>query len=98
VKTRRLLRAASLPRPVVQYSLGRFRLDFAWPQFRVSVECDGFERHGSRLQWKRDRRRVAAIEAMGWRLVHLTWDDVTRRSSESVERVALALAASAAWS
>lgn len=96
VKTRRLLRDASLPPAVVQYSLGRFRLDFAWPRFRVAVECDGFERHGSRLQWKRDRRRVAAIEAMGWRLVHLTWDDVTQRPHESVERVALALAASAA--
>ena len=50
---------------------------------RVGCECDGFEHHGTRLQWKRDRRRVAAIEATGWRLVHLTWDDVTRRSSET---------------
>ena len=96
VKARRLLHASALPRPVAQYSLGRFRLDFAWPRLQVAVECDGFEHHGSRLQWKRDRRRVAAIEAMGWRLVHLTWDDVTRCPGESIERVASALRLAAA--
>jgi very-short-patch-repair endonuclease len=54
-------------------------------------ECDGFEWHGDRLRWKRDRRRIAAIEAAGWRVVHVTWEDVTRYPVETLDRLALAL-------
>lgn len=89
VKLARLLRANGMT-PVPQYQLGDYRLDFAWPMLRVAVECDGFQHHGHRLAWKRDRRRVAAIEAMHWRVVHVTWDDVTRRPRETVERIRFA--------
>ncbi|MCZ7535029.1 MAG: DUF559 domain-containing protein [Acidimicrobiia bacterium] len=96
VKTARLLRASRLPNPAPQHRVEvpdgrRYRLDFAWPRQFVAVECDGFEAHGSRLAWKRDRHRLAALEALGWRIVHLTWDDVTRRPEESLHRVALAI-------
>ena len=96
VKTARLLRSGRVPDPVPQHRVaapdGRhYRLDFAWPQRQVAVECDGFETHGYRLAWKRDRRRLAALEGMGWRIVHVTWDDVTRRPDETLHRVVLAL-------
>jgi hypothetical protein len=55
------------------------------------LECDGFEHHGRRLVWKRDRRRIAAFEAAGWRLIQLTWDDVTRHPEDSVTRLRIAL-------
>lgn len=58
---------------------------------RTVCECDGFEWHGKRLQWRRDRRRVAAIEAAGWNIVHVTWDDVTQRPAETLDRLAFAL-------
>jgi very-short-patch-repair endonuclease len=95
VKTARLLRTVALPPPMRQYALAQYRLDFAWPWLRLAIECDGFERHGNRLAWKRDRRRIAAIEALGWRIVHLTWEDVTRRPGETVDRIGLAIAAAA---
>jgi very-short-patch-repair endonuclease len=91
VKLARLLRRSSLPAPVRQHPVGRYRLDFAWPALGVACECDGFEHHGSRLAWKRDRRRLAAIEAAGWRIVHLTWDDVTREPEQTCNRLALSL-------
>ena len=91
----RLLRASALPKPVRQYPVGAYRLDFAWPWLWVAAECDGFERHGTRLAWKRDRARIAAIEHAGWRIVHFTWDDITSAPTRSVERVALALCAAA---
>lgn len=58
-----------------------------------AAECDGFESHGHRLQWKRDRRRAAALEAQRWRIVHVTWDDVTRRPEETIARLQFALGA-----
>jgi very-short-patch-repair endonuclease len=91
VKLARLLRKSSLPPPERQFPIGRFRLDFAWRRLRVACECDGFEHHGARLAWKRDRRRLAAIEAARWRIVLVTWADVTREPSQTVERLALAL-------
>ncbi len=91
VKLARLLRTSALPAPTAQYEIGCYRVDYAWPSPRVVCECDGFAWHGSRLQWKRDRRRIAAIEAAGWNIVHVTWDDVTRRPGETLDRIALAL-------
>jgi len=92
VRVHRLLRAHRLLPDALQHRVGRFRIDFAWIRKLIGVECDGFEWHGNRLAWKRDRRRVAALEASGWRLVHLTWDDVTRRPMEAIDRIRHALA------
>ena len=91
VKLARLLRTSSIRVPERQYPVGRFRLDFAWPSKRIGCECDGFDHHGSRLAWKRDRNRLAAIEAAGWRIVHVTWTDVTREPEQTLDRLALAL-------
>jgi very-short-patch-repair endonuclease len=91
VKLARLLRKSSLPKPEHQYRVGRFRLDFAWPRLRLGCECDGFEHHGARLAWKRDRGRLAEIEAMGWRVVQVTWDDVTLQPDRTLDRLALSL-------
>ena len=91
VKLARLLRASSLPKPERQHRVGRYRLDFAWPNRGLGCECDGFEHHGARLAWKRDRGRLAEIEAAGWRIVHVTWDDVTHRPDQTIARIALAL-------
>jgi very-short-patch-repair endonuclease len=95
VKLARLLRRSSLSTPERQYPVGRYRLDFAWPALRIACECDGFEHQGSRLAWKRDRARLAAIEAAGWRIVHVTWADVTRHPDQTLDRLELALRAAA---
>jgi very-short-patch-repair endonuclease len=76
---------------VRQFVVEPYRLDFAWTDLWFAVECEGFEIHGNRLAWKRDRRRVAALERAGWRIMVVTWDDVTRHPAETLERVALAL-------
>jgi very-short-patch-repair endonuclease len=91
VKLARLLRKSDLPKAVAQFVIGSYRVDYAWPLFRVICECDGFEWHGDRLCWKRDRRRVAAIEAEDWHVVHVTWDDITRYPDETLYRLGLAL-------
>ncbi len=91
VKLARLLRKSGLPQPIAQFAVGAYRVDYAWPFFRVVCECDGFEWHGDRLCWKRDRRRVAAIEAADWHVVHVTWDDVISRPDETLHRLQLAL-------
>jgi very-short-patch-repair endonuclease len=91
VKVWRLVRRSGLPRPEGQVPILQYRVDLLWREQRVILECDGFEAHAGYLRWKRDRRRVSAIEAEGYRFVHATWDDVTNRSDEVIARTRHAL-------
>jgi very-short-patch-repair endonuclease len=96
IKAAKLLRRSRLSQPRRQHWVtvangARYRLDFAWPEHMVAVECDSFEWHGNRLQWKQDDRRASAIEALGWRIVFVTWDGVVKRPDETLHRVAFAL-------
>jgi very-short-patch-repair endonuclease len=91
VKLAQLLRGSGLPIPVAQFAIGRFRVDFAWPELLLVCECDGFQWHGDRLHWKRDRRRIASLEAEGYHVVHVTWDDVTKFPDQTIDRIAHAL-------
>jgi very-short-patch-repair endonuclease len=54
--------------------IGRF--DFAWPEIRLILECDGLMFHSGREVFARDRRRWAALTRAGWRVVVVTWQDV----------------------
>jgi hypothetical protein len=91
----RLVEGSGLPRPVRQYTVtdipGRYRLDFAWPELLAAWETEGFEWHGTRARWKQDRIRVGAIERRGWRHMVASWDDITSRPEETVERLAVML-------
>ncbi len=73
----RMLRAARLPDPQLQYILrdgDRFiaRLDFAYPEQRVAIEADGFRYHGDRQAFDEDRARANAVQSMGWLVLRVT--------------------------
>lgn len=68
-----LVRAADLPRPLVNERIAGFEVDVHWPEARTIVEVDGFAFHGTRAAFERDRRRDAELQAQGWRVVRLTW-------------------------
>lgn len=50
--------------------------DFVWPEHKVVVETDGYETHGTRQAFVRDRRRDQVLTANGWTPVRASWDDV----------------------
>jgi very-short-patch-repair endonuclease len=95
-----LLSRSSLPRPVRQHWVatprGRYRLDFAWPDQRVALECDGWEHHGGRLAFGKDRARVSEIVSTGWRVLVATWQIVAREPDRILRWVDAALAEAAA--
>ena len=77
--------------PITVRSGRRYRVDFAAVDEMVALEAEGFRWHGNRLQWKHDRNRLASIEAMGWRVLQVTWDDVVARPEETLQRINFAL-------
>lgn len=99
VKLWRLLRKAGL-RPVPQYEVrcgvAKYRLDFAFPVLKVAVEGQGFAAHGGRLAHVRDSRRLADLVGAGWRVVPVTWEDVTREPGQVIDRVRSTLLEAAA--
>jgi len=97
--TRVSMAAAGLPAPCTQYDVhgqnGRWigRVDFAWPESKLILECDGFEFHGDRGSFERDRRRWTALVRAGWRVAIVTWHDVVGDRNYLIEVVADLLAA-----
>lgn len=51
-----------------------YRLDYAWPEFRVAVEYDGYAAHVERAD--RDAARDADLRRRGWIVIRATADDL----------------------
>jgi very-short-patch-repair endonuclease len=79
----RLITKAGLPRPVRQHwvSAGEkpYRIDFAWPVERVGLEADGRRSHTGREAFEYGLRRGNALTLLGWRMIHVSWQDLKNR-------------------
>lgn len=51
-----------------QFPIGKHFVDFANPEHRIAVECDGHEFHKDK---EKDARRDADLADMGWRVVRI---------------------------
>ena len=90
-RLRVLLASAGLPAVpqfVVRADDGTFvaRVDLAYPDLRIAIEYDGLW-HADGEQFRKDRRRLNALVAAGWIVLHVTAGDL-RRPDELVDRVA----------
>jgi very-short-patch-repair endonuclease len=87
----RLIRAAGLPIPLTNARVGRYEVDFLWPDHGLVVEMDGFAYHSSRHAFERDRLRDAELQAIGLRVVRVTWRQLAEPEA-LIARLAAALA------
>lgn len=99
---RRLLQVlveAGLPEPQRQVWAGGTvavgRVDFAFPDAGLLIEADSRRHHMSKLDFESDRRRDNWLMATGWRVLRITWEQVTTRPDEVVALVRDALRAGA---
>jgi very-short-patch-repair endonuclease len=79
-----------LPRPQMNRVGPHGELDARWPEQRLIVECDGFATHGTRKAFEADRARDRALQVAGWRVVRVTWRQLTN-DAEVVARQLAAL-------
>ncbi len=99
----RLLVAHSLPEPVrqfrVEFPATEHRssrpafLDFAWPDVRVWLECDGWATHGTPAALDADLDRQNELVLLGWSPVRFAWarlrdepDRVARQIRAALDR------------
>jgi hypothetical protein len=75
----RWLAGAGVGEPVFHHRVGRYELDFAWPDLLVALELDGWESHGGREAFEYDRLRDLHLQSLGWLVMHVSALSVKRR-------------------
>jgi very-short-patch-repair endonuclease len=86
-----LLRQAGLPFPQTNVKISGYRADFLWAQQRLIVEVDGYQFHGHRYAFERDRKRDAAHVLAGYRVIRITWRQLTEEPMAVAVIIARAL-------
>lgn len=90
-----LLVDAGLPEPIFEHPVhpgGRsFRIDLAYPEQRLGIECDSVQHHLNRISFVADPRRRNLLLIDGWRILNFTWADYCERPSTICDVVAAAL-------
>lgn len=87
-----LVRSASLPPPELNVPVLGHEVDFLWREARLIVEVDGYVFHSSQRSFAVDRRRDAELLAAGYRVLRVTWADLTTDRLTTTARLAQALA------
>ncbi len=83
-RLRLLLVTAGLPPPETQieftdeFGIARIRVDMGWREWRVAVEYDGVQHWSDRYQRSWDIDRIALLEAMGWVVVRVSAEMLSR--------------------
>jgi very-short-patch-repair endonuclease len=85
----RFLRRHGLPRPArLNQPVGRFVVDAVYPEAPLAVELDGRAYHARRREVARDRHREADLQALGYRVLRLVWEDLyDEQTPETIRRL-----------
>lgn len=72
----------------------RYRIDFAFPQWRLAIEVDGYRKRSSPEAMQRDLERQNDLVHAGWTVLRFTWHDVVRRPEYVARSILCALPSS----
>jgi len=96
VRIWRTLRAKGL-NPIRQHPVKcgstTYYLDCAFPQWRVAVEGFGDKFHRSPRNRKRELRRLRDLAMVQWRILPVTWDEISDTPDDVVASIVTTLAA-----
>jgi very-short-patch-repair endonuclease len=88
---RRLVRAAGLPDPSMNFNVEGYELDAYWPELRFGVELDLFETHGGRAAFERDRLRQEELKLLGIEMIRITRPRLQREPEAVIRNLAALL-------
>jgi predicted transcriptional regulator of viral defense system/very-short-patch-repair endonuclease len=93
--TYELLRRNGFPRPATNVHVPGVpdwvEVDFHFPGTSLVIEADGDQFHGTRWRRRMDARKQALLEAAGYRVIRLTWEQVTVDEAQTARRLWRAL-------
>lgn len=74
-------------RVVPQYKVGKYRIDFAVPEKKIAIECDGKEWHSSEKQLAQDKNREIELNKIGWLVLRLRGSDIYKNGEDIAVRI-----------
>jgi very-short-patch-repair endonuclease len=74
--TLELVRRARLAEPRLNQRIGPWEVDLLWRRERVVGEFDSYRFHQDRHAFRKDRRKLAALQLEGYRVVTVIWEDL----------------------
>lgn len=83
---------ADLPEPLANVSILGYEVDAYWPSHRLMIEMDSWEHHSHRAAFEHDRARDAAMQAAGYRVIHLTHRQLETEASRIATQIRSLLA------
>jgi very-short-patch-repair endonuclease len=92
-RLRRLVNAAELPMPRLNVRVAGWEVDAVWDRQRLVVEVDGYRYHRTRAKFERDRRKDAQLLVAGYRVLRITWRQLTREPESVIATLAATLVA-----
>lgn len=86
-----VFRDGGLPPPKLQALIGTAgdvaRVDFFWDKYRTIVEVDGAIKYADPAKAIAQLERDAWLRSLGYEVVHVTWDEITRWPDVVVARI-----------
>ena len=87
-----LLLKAQLPPAIHNARVEGHEVDALWPHHRLVLEVDGYAAHGHRAAFERDRQRDQQLTAAGYRVIRVTWRQLTATPEAVAARLGAILA------
>jgi hypothetical protein len=84
---RKLVNAYDLPQPILNGRVNGYEVDAHWPEHRLVVEIDGYAYHSTRRAFEEDRIRDAELQALGWRVIRITFRQLRQTPAATADRV-----------
>jgi very-short-patch-repair endonuclease len=88
----KLVDRAQLPRPRFNARVNGYEVDVLWEEARVVMEADGYDFHGHRAAFERDREKDQRLAAAGYTVIRVTWRQLRYEPEAVMARIAQALA------
>ncbi|MFB4473741.1 endonuclease domain-containing protein [Oceanobacillus caeni] len=70
-----------------QYKVGKYRLDFAFPQYMIAIECDGKAYHSTPKQKAHDKKRDIFLKENGWTVLRFSGRKIYRELPSVVNKI-----------
>ncbi len=85
-----------LPEPVAEHWVHpdgrRFRIDLAYPDLKIAIECDGKLGHLNDAAFESDPKKRNKLELDGWMILQFTWARIRDEPAAVVQEIRKAIA------
>ena len=67
-----------------EFHIGRWFLDFAWPEKKIGIEIDGAQ-HEWADRKKNDEEKDEYCKSQGWKILRLKWSDICNNTQPAIQ-------------